>query len=303
MNYSDNDIKNILSTIITDESFTITPIGNHNIGRHLVYKINTDSSEYVFKIYYIKGKRTREINSLDILKNSSIKVPHIISYGEYDEHEWIMIEHIEGEVLEKLLPHIEEENRLSLFRELGETLGKIHSYMNFNYALGWDKTIDAINFKSYSIKKMEERIAEIEKQNLCDKKLLFKAIDIIRDNYEDIFRVTEFRLTHNDFDGRNVLVEELDGIYKLKAIIDFEQSYPDNCDNDLANLYFKYFFDNKQYEKYFLYGYSLYMKIDEEFYDKLKLYLMVMVIEHCSWSYEKANDYYIKNIEFLKRIL
>lgn len=99
------------------------------------------------------------------------------------------------------------------------------------------------------------------------------------------------------------MVEENAGIYKIKAIIDFEQSYHDNCENDLANLYFKYFIVNKQYEKCFIDGYRLYMKIDDNFHKKLKYYLILMVIEHCSWSYEKANDYYIENIEFLNKIL
>lgn len=303
MNYSEKDIENILSKVITDKKFDIIPVGNHNIGRHLVYKIDTERNKYIFKIYYIKGKRTREINSLKILKNSNVKVPNIIKYGEYDEHEWILMEYINGEILDSIFLSIDEENRVALFKELGEALGMIHSHEIFDYALGWDRKIGSNNFQDYKIIKMEERIEQIENQNLSDKELLLKAIDIIKENYKDIFRATEFRLTHNDFDGRNILVGEVGGIYKIKAIIDFEQSYPDNCENDLANLYFKYFIENEQYEKYFLDGYSLYMKIDDNFYSKLKLYLIVMVIEHCSWSYEKANEYYIENIKFLKKIL
>lgn len=198
---------------------------------------------------------------------------------------------------------LDKENILSIFKDLGEGLGKIYSDRVFNYADGWDEKIKADNFQNYKIRKLEQRMEEIENQNLPDKELLFEAIDIIKQNYKEIFGVTEFRLTHNDFDGRNVLVEENAGIYKIKAIIDFEQSYHDNCENDLANLYFKYFIVNKQYEKCFIDGYRLYMKIDDNFHKKLKYYLILMVIEHCSWSYEKANDYYIENIEFLNKIL
>lgn len=175
--------------------------------------------------------------------------------------------------------------------------------MIFDYALGWDKKVNVSNFLEYKIKNMEERIAEIKNQKLSDKEILYNAIKIVRENYRDIFSNNEFRLTHNDFDGRNVLVDEIDGIYRIKAIIDFEQSYPDNCENDLVNLYFKYFIENKEYEKYFIKGYSLYMNIEDKFYENLRLYSLAMVIEHCSWSYEKANDYYVKNINFLKQIL
>lgn len=175
--------------------------------------------------------------------------------------------------------------------------------MVFDYAIDWNRKIKANEFTIYKIQKMEQRIKEIENQSLPDKKILFDAIDIIKRNYKDIFRITEFRLTHNDFDGRNVLVKNMDGIYRIKAVIDFEQSYPDNCENDLTNLYFKYFVKNNQYEKYFIDGYRLHMKIHNDFYNRLKYYLLLMVIEHCSWSYEKANDYYRENIEFLKKLI
>ncbi len=143
MNYTKKDIENILNKIITNEKFTIAPVGNHNIGRHLVYKIDTSSTKYIFKIYYIKGKRIREINSLKILENSNVKVPKVIKYGEYDEHEWMIIEYIEGDILDSISSRLDKENILSIFKELGEALGKVHSYRIFDYAAGWDKKIKA----------------------------------------------------------------------------------------------------------------------------------------------------------------
>lgn len=304
MNYTDKEIKNIIDkSMRLNEDFIIEPIGNHNIGRHLVYKVITKDKNYIFKIYYIKGKSEREINSLNILRDSSIRIPKVMKYGDYDNHEWVLMEYIDGEIFENILASVDENNKLFLFRELGEALGKIHSYKTFNYALGWDRKIKTNDFKKYKIEKFEKRIDEIKNQNLLEKEMLFKAIDIIRENYDEIFKANDFRLTHNDFDGRNILVSKENGIYTLKAVIDFEQSYPDNCENDLANLYFKYFIENKDYEKSFINGYSIYMKVDENFYKHLKIYLMLMIIEHCSWSYEKAKDYYIENIEFLKKIL
>lgn len=84
MNYTEKDLENILSEVMVNEKFTITAVGNHSIGRHLVYKIYTGNSKYIFKIYYIKSKRIREINSLNILQNSGARVPKVIKYGEYN---------------------------------------------------------------------------------------------------------------------------------------------------------------------------------------------------------------------------
>ena len=50
MNYTKSDIEKILNKIITNEKFTIVPVGNHDIGRHLVYKIDTGNTQYIFNL-------------------------------------------------------------------------------------------------------------------------------------------------------------------------------------------------------------------------------------------------------------
>lgn len=304
MKYNNVDIMKLLDeSMDLSSNFIIEPIGNHNIGRHLVYKVINKNRKFILKIYYVKGKREREINSLITLKGCNISIPEIINYGEFNNHEWLLMSYINGKVFENILGYIGLKDKLRLFMQLGEALGKLHSYKTFDYGLGWGMDIGYGNFKEAKIKDFERRVSDIKNQNLPDKKILIKIIDIIRKNFENVFDVKNFRLTHNDFDGRNILVSNDKGGYNLKAIIDFEQSYPDDYRNDLANLYFKYFIDNKFYEKSFLLGYNKYMKIDDDFYKYLNVYLMIMVIEHCSWSYEKAKDYYLENIQFLKKFL
>lgn len=57
---------------------------------------------------------------------------------------------------------LDKENILSIFKDLGEGLGKIHSDRVFNYADGWDEKIKADNFQNYKIRKLEQRMEEIE---------------------------------------------------------------------------------------------------------------------------------------------
>jgi len=302
--YTDKDIKNILTTIITGVEFTIIPVGNHDIGRHLVYKVVIEGeSRYIFKIYYISKRRMREIESLELLRKSNVIVPKIVKYGEENFDEWILMEYINGELLERIYTHLDMDNKLLLFTQMGQELGKIHSFQKFDFIGDLNNKIRLDEYEDYAIIKIENSIEEIINQDLPDTELLMKGIKILRNNYKFLYNIKESRLTHGDFDGRNILVANTNGQYRISAIIDFELCYPQNCENDLANLYFKYFFDNKDYEKAFFKGYSEYMVIDNEFYKKLKFYLIYMVIEHCNWSYIKANDYYIENINFLKRLL
>ncbi|MGG5460973.1 phosphotransferase family protein [Clostridium sp. B9] len=304
MSYTEEKIKKLISKHINlNNDIIINSIGNHHIGRHLVYRIDNGKDKFVFKSYYRNDKRERELNSLKILSDCRTRVPIIKDFGEYNNKQWILMDYIEGEVFENIYLTLNKENILRLFYELGEALGKIHSYKTFDYALNWNKSIGINDFKEYKIKKFEERVIEIYEQKSPYKELLIKGIKIVRKNYNSLFQKENFRLTHNDFDGRNVLVKNENGVYSIQAIIDFEQSYPDDYCNDLANLYFKYFNGNKDYEKEFLKGYNRYIGVDKGFYKLLDKYLILMVIEHCSWSYERANDYYMENIEFLEKLL
>ena len=304
LSYTDKDIKYILTTIITDIEFTVIPVGNHNIGRNLVYKVVIEGeSRYIFKIYYSTKRRMREIESLELLRKSNVIVPKIIKYGEKNSDEWILMEYIDGELLERIYTHLDMNNQLLLFTQMGEELGKIHSFQKFDFIGDLNNKIRLDEYEDYAISKIEDSIEEIINQDLPDIELLMKGIKILRDNYGFLYNIKESRLTHDDFEGRNILVTNTNGQYKISAIIDFEKCYPQNCENDLSNLYFKYFWDNKKYEKAFLNGYNKYMVIHSEFYEKLKFYLIHMVIENCSWLYIRANDYYTKNINFLKRLL
>lgn len=303
MIYDENEMKNLISNIVENKNIKITPIGNHEIKRNLVYIIHENDKKYVFKMYFNHGKSIRETNSLQILKDSNVKVPKLIKTGNYHGYDWVIMEYISGETLDNVIMKMSDENKKLIFKEMGEILGKIHSFKIFDYAVTWDKTITSQEFEDYKFKKLNKNIIEIESQNLPDKDVLYKAIKILKGNYNKIINKNEFRFTHNDFEGRNILVENTDGEYKINALIDFEHSYPDNYENDLANLYFKYFIKNKEYEKYFIDEYKSYMNIKEDFYKNIKYFLIAMVIDHCSWSFVKANDYYTENIEFLKKLL
>lgn len=305
LTYTDKDIKDILTTIITDVEFNIIPVGNHDIGRNLVYKVVVGGeNRYIFKIYSLAKRRMREIEASELLRKSNVTVPKVVKYGETNSHEWILKEYIDGELLEKTYTRLDMDNQLLLFTQMGEELGKIHSSKKFDFIGDWNNKIRIDKYRDYTIGKIENSIEEIMNQDLPDIKLLMKGIKILRDNYGFLYNdIKESRLTHGDFDGRNILVTNANGKYKISSIIDFEVCYPENCENDLVNLYFKYFFDNKQYEEVFFNGYNKYMVIQSEFYEKLKFYLIRLIIDNCSWSYIRANDYYTRNIDFLKRLL
>jgi aminoglycoside phosphotransferase (APT) family kinase protein len=309
LNYTDEQIKKELEGILERYDFDIKPVGNHSLKRHLVYQIDMkDGEKFIFKLYYRDRRRSREIASLKLLESSEVKCPKIFKYGNLDNgSQWLITQYVEGDLLDKVMGEMSQDNRLTIFEEIGEELGELHSFRTFDFFGEWDeegKSIKNIkNYYDHFVLGMERTINEVLEQDLPDKHLLINAIKIIRDNYEKLNIKIEARLLHNDFDGRNILVKENGGVYKLSGIIDFECSYPGNAEENLVQLYYRYFLDNKYYENAFFKGYKKYISESSKFIERLNIYMLCFVVGNCSWSYIQATDYYKDNIEFLKKFL
>lgn len=76
MNIELGDLKRSLGSVIgTIDEFK--PIGNHQLKRHLVYKLTSGTEEYVVKIYYKKNRWNREIASLKLFEHTEVLAPRI----------------------------------------------------------------------------------------------------------------------------------------------------------------------------------------------------------------------------------
>jgi aminoglycoside phosphotransferase (APT) family kinase protein len=309
LNYTDEQIRTKLENILAAKAFTINPVGNHHLKRHLVYQVDMENGEkYIFKLYYRDRRRSREIASLKLLEDSEIKCPRVYKYGNLDgDNEWLITHYIEGEILDKSMNTISLDNRLKIFEEMGDQLGKLHTFKTFDFFGEWDEHGESIhNIKNYHesfIKFMERSIHEVFNQVLPQRDLLLEAIEIIRNSYEKLNINVEARLVHNDFDGRNILINKDNGLYKLSGVIDFEGSYPGNAEENLVQLYYRYFLDNKEYENAFLRGYNKYINLDIGFKERLYIYFLCFAVGNCSWAYTQAPDYYNDNIRFLEDII
>lgn len=309
LNYSDIQIKAEIEKILQREDFTIKPVGNHHLKRHLVYLVNMkDGEKYIFKLYYRGRRRSREIASLKLLESSGVKCPGIIKYGNLEDGiEWLITHYIEGELFDKVMEDVPFCNRLKVFEEMGEELGKIHSFKTFDFFGEWDEEGNSIlnikNYHDHFVQSMEKVIKDIESQSLPDVKLLMHAVEIIRGNYEKLNIDVQARLVHNDFDGRNILVKSDNEAFRLSGIIDFEGSYPGNPEENLVQLYYRYFTENSDYETAFFNGYNKYLHLASDFKERLYIYLLCFGVDNCSWAHKQAPDYYNDNLKLLENLL
>lgn len=307
LSYTVEEIKEIFETLLRKQFESVIAIGNHHLKRHLVYEINfIDQTKQILKLYYKSDRRCNELASLRLLANSLVLCPKVIQFGNLDDGtEWIILEHIKGNILQELLPKLTQYNKEFIFTQMGEQLGQLHAH-TFDYFGPWDEDGNSLyqitDYTSRMIQNQQRIFNEIKMKSFPDQELLIKTIlDIIKDI--DLLNVDLIpRLTHHDYDGRNIIIQKLVDKYHLKGIIDFEICQPGNYEKDLVGLYFKYLLKNEPLEKAFLKGYTKHMELDASFKSRLPVYLKSHAVINCSWAYEQAPDYYEENIQFLKSL-
>lgn len=306
LNYSDNEVKEIISKLL-NKNIEITPIGNHELKRHLVYSVKSeDKTIGVFKIYYKKNRWNREVASLKFLKGSSIKAPKILNLGKLEDGtEWLFMEHMEGEIFDNVKNIISEDNIREIYEEIGEELGKIHSLKTFNFFGDWDENGNSIeNIKDFSMvfrKNVDATLKELFDQHLEEEKLQRECAEILKGMLNLVDDVKVSYLHNGDFGERNILVKKVKDEWKLSALIDFEQCRPYDKDYEIIGCYYTLIDENKAFAEAFKAGYEKYMKFSEDLEKKKDLYELYSGLSICSWAKIQAPEYYWEGIKILKK--
>jgi Ser/Thr protein kinase RdoA (MazF antagonist) len=309
LQFTEKEISEQVEAIMHQQVMELQSMGNHHLKRHLVYKVTLELGEVVvYKIYYKTDRRIREIATLKKLSGSQVRSPALLKYGNMaDGTEWLLMTALEGVTFEQVQSFIDPANQLRIFTAMGEELGKLHRFATFDFYGDWDEEGRPQGVKpDYGIrvqKVLEYYGQEIERQGLQEKELLLNAIDLLKEHADLLMNGKEFRLIHNDFDGRNVLVHQKDGEWVLSGVIDFEGSCPGNSEKDFVNLYHKYFLDDPTAEQAFLAGYLQYCPVDDAFYSRIPVYMLNHGIGICSWANEQAPDYYLEGVALVERFI
>ena len=300
-----DELKDKLKSIV-EVIDSIEPIGNHNLKRHLVYKLLCGNKNYVIKLYYKKNRWNREVASLKILTNSDVLTPKIVDYGIFNNGlEWMIYDFVEGELLGHVSKDISLENLKQIYIDMGRQLGMIHNHKEFNFYGSMDENGQGIqdfcSYRSYFEDLVNRELPVLysfEHQNL---ELIQQAESQLKSMYALLDEVDKPTLCHNDFGPRNILVSEKNGIFYLKAIIDFEQSTLIDIDKELVQVYFPLIESNGLLAESFKLGYEEYGDID---LGKLRLkkdfYNLYKGLGICAWAKEVDYDYYLEGIKLLE---
>lgn len=306
-NHSISNMQNIIETII-DNVIEIKPIGNHELERHLVYLVETTEKKYVIKFYFVSNRWNREVAALKILNKSNVLVPNIIDYGKVDNVEWILYEYVEGTILTKVHEEVPQCNLIDIYFEAGEQLGLIHSFKKFKYYGSLNEDLKFVkkyeSFKDYFETEINRIFTNLKKFTHEEIKLINQAKKSLCDNLIKLDSIDQGYLCHNDFGPRNLIIDKEKDVYRLKCVIDFEQSVISDVDRELVLFYCKLLKENRTLSEAFRHGYEKHRVIDEnKLFQKKAIYQLYRGLSICSWSKIVDKDHYNEGIEILKKVL
>jgi Ser/Thr protein kinase RdoA (MazF antagonist) len=282
---------------ILNRDVILLPIGNHELRRHLVYKVKTDEGDFVFKYYYQDTYGGREISTLKLLENTDIKHAKLIDSGTFgQDREWLMMELLDGMPMDKIMKCLPEEELLEIYTDMGRELAKIHELKVFDHFGSLDGAGSHIqaydSFKDAFIQSNKYFFDKVRASNLDAKDYLMHAIKIVGNNLDLLDHVTEARMTHFDYSPRNIFIGKSNGKRFLKAVLDFELCRPWDKNYDFIHLMLRDFPDNTKLESAFFKGYKEFSHIDPSFHKTVDLYMLTLCINVCSWAEDIAPDYY-----------
>ena len=229
------------------------------------------------------------------MRKSDFLTPEFVDFGKTDEVGWVVITYLEAKSLENIYGTISEKDKVSLWRTLGELLANFHKanqvkerdiYLTDS---GEEVGLNRIDYYSGLKQNYLKDRDKIKKKDCYNQKTVFlKAFDKIENWFEHTDKGMNhvLCLCHNDFSIRNVMY---DSKRKKYCLIDFESAYYAEPEFDFARV----LLDLKpcHLDNCFLDGYysGSERKNDSE---KTKIYLLLKIIEICSWSYERAREYF-----------
>lgn len=298
------EVKAIVSEYSKDEVLEITPCGNHELNRNLVYLVSFKAFKIVIKVFFKPIRSIRELKVIPLFeKYNPLK---ILANGKtIDGYDWIIYNYLDGWLLDHIYDDLDLDQLREIFYQLGYKLAMFHSIDTYEFFGDWDveKQSFVSEYQSFIKEDCERLIENLELDDNEHRLILMKAVENLRSEYSNIRDLKLGRLCHRDLDGRNVMIHvNLSEGLKLEAFLDFEKTVVFNEYLDIVNLYRRYFiFEPKLIEPFFR-GYEEVLPIDASFNRELRFNLYRIGIDICSWAKQFSERFYLDTIKYLKRL-
>lgn len=206
---------------------------------NLNYKIHIKNEDHpiILRVYLRDAKAAFIEQKLSALLNKTVPTPQTYHIGKVDDYHFAITEFIYGITLRSLLLGEESYDINSIMSKVGEVLSKISKH-EFSYSGFFDKNLNIIpsqfseNYLAYAKEclKDEAVIATLKPSLISEiSKIIYKYGHLFPDKDKK-------HLVHGDFDPANILVNKVNGEWKVSGVLDWEFAFSGSIMYDIANM-------------------------------------------------------------------
>ncbi|TLS36081.1 aminoglycoside phosphotransferase family protein [Pseudalkalibacillus caeni] len=257
-----------IEEIIMQENMKLLPVRRFSYGAAIVYSYD---ERYVFKLYpsFEKDQFEREKEALEAIKGqiTSVETPELIAAGNFEGWDYIIMTQLKGDLLIDIWDGMTFKEKQSLSERLGKTIKEFHQ-------------ISAVNLKGLKVewdRFIQEQLLNMKEhhQNQQLKDYLYEELDSYVKE-ETIDYHPDLKLLTGEYTPFNLMMNKVDGTWKLTGVIDFADCFVGDGDYDLLGpILFMYKGDEELIRRFLhAYGYGE-NDLNENFRKKLMTYTLL----------------------------
>lgn len=200
----------------------------------------------------------------------SVQTPAVEYEGEISGWPYIIMNRLEGTLLEGLWETLDQNNKIIIIRELGSLIHEVHSQSTSGL-----ETIDC-HWEQFIAKQIKQCVSHHQARNLAD--ALIAEIPSYLDSVNEILpKIDKPVILTGEYTPMNFLVEQKSGIWHIRGLIDFGDSMLGLPEYDLLGPGAFLIQGNKQLLREFLIAYGY---LPEEMTKKLSQQLTALMLLH-----------------------
>ena len=206
---------------------------NLNVKVNLSYEQNP----FILRIYRRDKSAAYREQKLAVLIKESIPIPEIYFIGECEEHRFAITEYMLGLSLRDLLLNHPNDHIESIMVQAGQILASLQRYQFPTSGFFDDdlKVSEPLSKQSY-ITYARECLAHPMVGEVIGQHSIRKINEIL-EKYGSFFPdETQIHLVHGDYGPENILVDKVEGQWKITAILDWEFAYSGSTLCDVSNM-------------------------------------------------------------------
>lgn len=198
-------------------------------------QLENEPNPFILRVYLRDQDSAYKEQSLYKILKDTVPIPQIYFIGEVDNYQFAITEFMNGITLRDFLLESESYDLDTIMYDSGKMLAKI-ARVKFPRSGFFDKNLNIIiehsqdGYLNFVQKCLESPIVlkQLNPDTLAKINLYLKEYEFPSKN--------ERNLVHADFDPANILVDKIDGNWKITAVLDWEFSFVGSTLCDVANM-------------------------------------------------------------------